>query len=263
MKVNYHTHTRRCHHAKGDVRDYVEEAIRQGFDILGMSDHGPYPDHEFGWHMSYSEVEDYVAEINELKKEKSGQIKLYAGLEIEYLPRYRNHYEKLLTQKGIEYLILGQHIFHYDDDAILCNSFGLESTEDCVQYAKMIAEALDTGLYSALAHPDLCMMGRNAWDANCDKALDIIIDAAVKHDMVLEVNANGFRRGLVEYPDGVRYPYPHKKFWQEIKKANIKAVVGSDCHEPELLWDESVEMAYKMLMKLGITPQDYLKNMQQ
>jgi len=46
MLENIHTHTARCHHAKGTERDYVEAAIDRGLAVLGFADHGPqiFPD---------------------------------------------------------------------------------------------------------------------------------------------------------------------------------------------------------------------------
>ena len=41
MKTNYHTHHYLCGHAKGNVEDYVLEAIKHGFTEIGISDHGP------------------------------------------------------------------------------------------------------------------------------------------------------------------------------------------------------------------------------
>ena len=41
MIANYHTHTFRCHHAKGEDEDYVLAAIANGVRILGFSDHAP------------------------------------------------------------------------------------------------------------------------------------------------------------------------------------------------------------------------------
>lgn len=38
---NFHTHTYRCHHAKGTDRDYVEAAIKAGYTEIGFSDHVP------------------------------------------------------------------------------------------------------------------------------------------------------------------------------------------------------------------------------
>ena len=34
MIANYHTHTRWCHHAQGEIEDYIREAIaRTGMEI--------------------------------------------------------------------------------------------------------------------------------------------------------------------------------------------------------------------------------------
>ena len=41
-KVNYHTHTYRCQHGKGDVEDYIQYALANGLTILGLSDHTPW-----------------------------------------------------------------------------------------------------------------------------------------------------------------------------------------------------------------------------
>ena len=43
MIANYHTHTWRCLHAAGTEREYVENAIKGGYKILGFSDHTPMP----------------------------------------------------------------------------------------------------------------------------------------------------------------------------------------------------------------------------
>ena len=43
LRVNLHTHTRRCKHAQGEISDYCAEAVRQNVAVLGFSDHSPFP----------------------------------------------------------------------------------------------------------------------------------------------------------------------------------------------------------------------------
>ena len=43
MKANYHTHLKLCGHAEGMSNDYVKVAVEEGFEIIGISDHGPIP----------------------------------------------------------------------------------------------------------------------------------------------------------------------------------------------------------------------------
>ena len=33
-KCNFHSHTVRCQHAVGEEREYVEEAIKEGFEVI-------------------------------------------------------------------------------------------------------------------------------------------------------------------------------------------------------------------------------------
>ena len=60
MKVNYHTHTYRCKHAGGTEEDYIKAAIENDFDIIGISDHAPFPDYDFGYRMDYCELDEYI-----------------------------------------------------------------------------------------------------------------------------------------------------------------------------------------------------------
>ena len=72
MIANYHTHTRRCGHAEGEEREYVEQAIAAGVRILGFSDHTPYPfsnGYESRIRMRLSETEDYFKTVTDLKRD--------------------------------------------------------------------------------------------------------------------------------------------------------------------------------------------------
>lgn len=253
MRTNFHTHTKRCGHAQGVAEDYVKAAIAANLTELGFSDHAPYPDYDFGSRMQFGELPEYLTEVDEVRAKYRSEIKIYKGLEIEYLPRYNAYYEELLTKYGIEYLLLGEH--HYmHRDAATHNIYLADSTEDYVDYARTLAEGMHTGYFKAVAHLDVCMLNPFAWDTNCQKAADIIIDAAVATNMRMEYNANGLRRGLQDFPDGKRYPYPHDAFWKMAAEAKLRVFVGSDCHNPANVWDEAVEEAYKNLEEYQIEP---------
>lgn len=253
IRANYHTHTKRCKHATGTEEDYVTSAISCGLSKLGFSDHAPFPDHDFGLRMDYGEFDDYLSSIDLLREKYANKITLYKGVEIEYMPGYLSYYENLLGTGKLDYLLLGEH-FYPVDEKNMQNIFFAESPKWYVNYANSIAEALGTGLFVMLAHPDLFLLNPFAWDKNCDYALDTILNAAAANNTILEYNANGFRRGKASFPDGERYKYPHAKFWQAVADAKLPVIVGSDCHSPENMWDDAVELAYKELEHLGIRP---------
>lgn len=260
MKANYHTHTERCHHAVGKERDYVEEAVRAGISVLGFSDHGPFPDHDYGLRMLYEELPDYIAAVDQLAQEYSSDVTIYKGVEIEYFPQYRSYYEDLLVKEKLDYLILGEHLFP-NARGETQNIYYTRSTEDFLDYARAIEAALKTGCFRIAAHPDLFALKEFAWDRNCDEASERIIEAAGCSGTILEYNANGMRRGVHDYPDGPRLMYPHRKFWEKAAGSGVPVVIGSDCHEPEQVWDDCMPAARKMLLDAGITPLDFIEGL--
>lgn len=257
IRANYHTHIQRCLHATGDAVDYAKEAVQKGLSILGISDHMPFPDDRFGLVMLYADVEDYLQEVTAVKEQFQGQLKVLCGFEGDYFAKDWKYYESLLQKENCDYLILGQHFFETDGSE-LGYTFEIKDTSFYETLSEQMVAGMRTGYFQYLAHPDLMFFNVHDWDIHCERALDTLIDGAIKYDFAFEYNANGLRRGLKEYPDGVRYPYPHHQLWERVKNTNIKVFVGSDCHNPEKLWDESVVKAYHDLAQYGIIPQTHL-----
>ena len=113
-KANYHTHTSRCHHATGSDEDYVRSAIKGGYEILGFSDHTPWP-YASGFvsrtRMLPSEMEGYVQSLRSLKEQYEGKLDIKIGLECEYYPAMHSWLSELKEAFGLDYLIFGNH--HY------------------------------------------------------------------------------------------------------------------------------------------------------
>lgn len=244
MKTNYHTHTKRCCHAGGSEVDYAKAAYESGLDILGFSDHAPFTDRDYGYRMQPCELFDYINAVKEQKQLYKGKMEILAGLEIEYLPKYSEYYDYLLSTAKLDYLALGEHF--YKHNAGIKNIFCADSTNDYIDYARAISDALKTGFFAFVAHPDIMFINNFAWDSNCNKACEIIIEAAKSTNTLLEFNANGLRRGVQDFPDGTRCPYPHPTFWRMANEAGVKAVVGSDCHSPSVIYDEFVQQAHEL-----------------
>lgn len=257
MINNYHTHTELCRHAGGVVEDYVVEAIRLGMKELGMSDHMPYPDDIHDMRMLYSELDGYIAEINRMKKEHANEISLKMGLECEFNPELIKYYHMLYEEKGMDYLVLGQHFFNKNGKHVGVYA-DVTSTEEYIDYAEIAMSGMKTGLFSFLCHPDLIFLNDLGLDDNAKRAMDIIIDTSVKNDFILEFNANGLRRGLKQFREGIRYQYPAPFFWEEVSKAKIRTIIGLDAHSVGALSDEAVNQAQQMAKEYGLNVIDIL-----
>lgn len=258
MKTNYHTHSEYCGHAEGLLKDYIEKAISLGLTDLGFAEHAPFPGDPFGMRMNFNTLPYYVAELKEHQKTYKDNIQLHIGLEIEYLDAYASYYPLLLSDYGIEYFIMGQHFFIGPDKKcynLYDNSF---PSEYLVKHAKDMIKGMETGYFKYIAHPDLMFIRDYGMDNDCKKAITTLVEGAANDHHILELNANGFRRGKQTYSDGNRYPYPVDAFWKEVAKTDIPVIIGSDSHSPSIICDEHTDYAKEYALKLGLNLIDSL-----
>ena len=247
MLANYHSHTPRCNHASGKELRYVERAVEAGFEELGFSDHTPYFFDEPGYYSSFrmhpDALEDYVETLLALREACKHRIRLHIGLEAEYYPKLFPKLLDFLRQFPLDYLLLGQH-------ALLNETEGLYSSRptDDVKlldlYRGQTLEALETGLFTYFAHPDLfCFTGdRKAYERH----VRAICRRSTELNIPLEFN-------LLGYSEGKHYPDP--AFWRVVGEEGCQVILGSDAHTPSAVWDPAlIARAEKLLSGFGITP---------
>lgn len=244
LKTNFHTHIYRCGHATGNIEDYVKEAIKNGYKAIGISDHGPLPDYFFD-RMSHEEIKDYLNDISEIEKKYKGQIEIYRALELEYFKEFHNYYIEL--KKDFDYFVLGHH--YYGNHK---SSWHVTNEEELLIYTDELIKAMESKIFSFVAHPDLFACSYPIWDKNCIEASYRICRKAAELSMPLEINANGVRKGLHDKPEGLRYKYPREEFWEIAKECNVKVLVNSDCHHPYEFHDDAVIKAKELANKWGI-----------
>ena len=121
-----------------------------------------------------------------------------------------------------------------------------------LDYAKYMAEAIESGKFDYIAHPDLYVINYRNWDESCEKAARIISEAAEKMDVPLEVNANGIRKSFERHPDWDRYMYPYKEFWEIVKQYNVRTIIGSDAHDFNRMEDREMEIAREFAREIGL-----------
>jgi len=251
MKYNYHTHVNMTRHAFGSVEEYVLKAIEKGYEVIGFSDHVP----SLIGRRNRMTIQDfylrYLKEINEAKRKYGHLIKIYAGLEVEYEPEYLT-FHKLLRSK-LDYLILGQHEMKID--GIMRNCYKDVTPEFIENYVKFIEEALDTKLYSILAHPELFRVGNGyKWGEVEIRAAERLIKACIKNNVYMEMNANGLRYHYNEESNDEveKYAYPYIPFWKIVKEKGAKVIISDDCHTPKHLCDSKTNRVEEIAKSLDI-----------
>jgi histidinol-phosphatase (PHP family) len=251
MIANYHTHTRRCRHARGSEKEYVEEAIRGGLKVLGFSDHTPqvYPGgYVCPVKMEPRELEGYVDCVLALKKEYRSDIEIRLGLEAEYLYTLWEPLLDLLSPYPIEYLLLGQHYLGDGMDVPYCG-VPTSRPEDLLAYCAQTREALETGRFLYFAHPDLLPFTGDP--ALYEREMTKLCLFCRERNIPLEINLLGLREGR---------NYPGERFWKIAARAGNTVIYGSDAHAPSHVYSERlVQKADRFLERCGI-PRDRLRS---
>ena len=234
MIANYHTHTWRCGHAEGTEREYAQAAAEAGLQVLGFSDHTPYDFYDSEprnrpMRMKPEELPEYAESIRTLAAEYRGRLEIFAGLEAEYYPKYFPRLLKLLRENGIRYLILGQHFLDNEIDGPYS---GLMTDREVVldRYVSQTVEALETGLFTYFAHPDLIHFTGST--EVYDRHMRRLCRAAGRTQTPLEINLLGLRTGR---------HYPTARFWQLAAEEGNPVVLGCDAHKPEQLFAKEEE----------------------
>lgn len=253
MTVNLHTHTARCGHATGTDREYVETAIARGLTTLGFADHMPFvfPDgYESSFRIPMAKAEDYMSSLRALKEEYRDRIDLHIGFEMEYYPLYFKEMKQVALDLGADYLLLSQHYIqneHPNGSAYMGR--GDHDEPEVVLYADTLLEAMETGIFTYLAHPDLIRFtGQDR--ALYERQMRRICEGAKRHGLPLEINFLGMREGR---------SYPSKRFFEIAAEEGCTAVLGSDAHSPDVITSEECEQtalswARELGLQLDLTP---------
>lgn len=256
MKYNYHTHTYRCFHATGTDEEYVKAAIEAGFDEIGFADHTPwnFEGYVSGMRMHEKELKGYCDSVKFLREKYKDKISIKLGLECEYFPKYMPWLQRMIEENEIDYIILGHH-FSKDEKGGLYNG-NMFRPEHLYTYKEDVIEAMETGLFSYVAHPDIFMRGYPEFDKHCEKISAEIIEKAIETNTPLEFNLLGFSHSKNDGKQG--YPYPD--FWQMAGRMKPPVTVGIDAHTPGAYLDyELFRNGYDELEKLGLHVVDKIK----
>ncbi|SHK37405.1 histidinol-phosphatase (PHP family) [Clostridium cavendishii DSM 21758] len=253
MKSNYHTHNYRCNHAVGTIEDYVKEAIKEGFDEIGFSDHMPHPGKDIDnlSRMKYEELPEYFNDIDNAIRKYGNKISIRKGIECEYFRDYGWLYEELINKHNVDYLILGVHFFPYKGEWYYVGGTNLTG-EKLESYVDYVIESMKTGLFKYIAHPDLFGLKYVDWDEESIKASKRILEVAEELDMPVEINVNGLRKPRVKYNNGERYKYPMDDFWNLVRRYKVKVIIGIDAHKPSDMRDLDMGLDFAKRFNLEI-----------
>lgn len=232
MIYNYHTHTTRCHHAQDSDEEYIKCAIEAGIKYLGFSDHAPYvfPDgHEAFYCVEEKDCYEYVKTIRSLADKYKDKIHLSVGYEMEYYPE---HFEKMLElaiKSKAEFLILGQHCITHEYPKGHGSRGYTEDSALLSEYVDNVVDAIRSGVFSYVAHPDIVNFGGNEEDYV--REMTRLCECAKTHNIPLEINLHGLCN---------RRHYPSDRFFAIAGQVGAPVIFGYDAHDSAALLNKEV-----------------------
>jgi len=255
MKFNsvpdYHTHTPRCKHAIGSVRDYALIAVKMGLKEIGLSDHAPMPaDFDHSWRMHRNELEDYQQEIEQVRNEFAAALTIRTGIEVDYYPGTESYIREMIGSYDWDYIIGSVHYigqWGFDNEAEIDGWQNRDIEQTYCAYFELLADSACSGLFDIIGHPDLVKKFGHRPPLGSRKVRDAeesMLQAVKQSDCALEISSAGLRKPVGEV-------YPHARIIVRAAELKIPFSFGSDAHAPGEV-GHGMDLCLRMLQTCGV-----------
>lgn len=239
LQANYHTHSRWCNHAVGEIEDYLEKAISLGFKEIALTDHVPHKE-GFSW-IPFDQLGQYNIAIDEAIAKYQDRIRIFKGFECEHILSEVDYYKRLIEEYGYTFLIQGQHLAGKNCEV---NAFNCHEEDEILIYADSVCEGIASGFYKLLAHPDVVYSSyKGPWSPKQERAFHQIFACCEEYHQPVEINASGLRgdRG-----------YPRQEVFSIAKQYDLRFLINSDAHDPAWLYDDITMKAEQFAQDLDL-----------
>ena len=262
MKCNYHTHSHFCD-GKENMRFFVEKAVELKFDHLGFSSHAPISQ-QYDFTLTEEKIPNYLKEI-EHYQEKYPQIRIFKGLECDYIPTITQDFSYYKNKFKLDYIIGGVHLIKVPNsnelwfidgpkketyDEGISQFFHNDVQKAVTCFWEQTFEMIETQQFDIIAHIDKIKMHNQDRFFTEDeewyrRLVDHVIELIIKKQLIVEINSRGI------YRQRCKNFYPSDYIIEKLAKAKTLMVISNDTHRAEeltLYYDESK----KKLQDFGI-----------
>ncbi|MEJ7644411.1 MAG: histidinol-phosphatase [Chryseolinea sp.] len=260
MWTNFHMHSKYCD-GKGELKDYVQQAIEWRMPSIGFSSHAPL-NFPCSWCMKSDMLDSYLDEL-EFIKASTPELQIYKGLEIDFIPGvisaddFRQKLDYTIGSihfvdtfpDGRPWEIDGSHTTFLEG---LEKIFHGNSRAAFTRYFELTRQMIDDACPTVVGHLDKIKIQNienkffHEDDAWYQEQLNLTIEKISTHGAIVEVNA----RGLYQGKSTSSYPSP----WilKKLLNRNVAVTLSSDAHHPSDLINRFPELA-KQLLDTGFT----------
>ena len=243
-QTNYHSHCTYCD-GRADMATFARWARAKGFSAYGFSSHAPLP-FPTAWTMEWDRMDDYLAELNRLKRRYEGAVELYAALEIDYLNDEWNPASEWFQALSLDYRIGSVHLLYdakgnvVDGDLpapkfakMVLQHFQGDIETVVKQYFDRANRMLQLGGFQILGHADKVHYNAEWYSPHIVEQqwyVDMVqahLAEAVRQGYFIEINTKAYNDLGVFYPD--------KHYFSFLHALGARVVVNSDAHYPDCI----------------------------
>ena len=245
IKTNFHTHTTWCD-GKDSPETVILAAIGKGFSAIGFSSHAMLPENELDWVLVPGKARSYAEEIRALAEKYGDRIRVYCGVEADYIPGGacpdRAFYEEIKP----DYIIGSVHYVKAPDGNLVAVDISPENLADGIRahfegsveayiraYFAQEREMIEKFDFDIIGHPDLVRKFnvKSPYFSENDvwyiEELVKTADVIAASGKIVEVNTGAISRGWLDDA------YPSRPFRDLLRERGVKFVLNSDSHSAE------------------------------
>ena len=259
--IDYHVHERHSRDAAtARIPEYIVVAEARGVSEIAFTTHLITVGADVDISIREEELPEYIGEIR--AAQEGTNVRLLAGLEVDYFPGEERHLESILRGHDFDFILGSTHYINGVDIGSQTQAGGYFADrpirEAADEYYKVWKRAIESGLFDVMAHPDywrkyLHFYGKTALWGDYGSTVYDALEAAADHGVGIEVNTAGERAGTGHF-------YPLQEFLVAAHETGVKNVtVGSDSHTAGTL-GYKLDEATRMLRDAGFTTMSTFKN---
>jgi len=231
-----HVHTNLCHHAMGEMEEYVLAAIERGLRRLTFLEHleAGISYFESTW-LTDDDFDYYHEEGQRLKDKYRENIEIGLGVEVGYNLKGKEELLQKLARHSWDRVGISYHFLATDNGHLnmvsrkQANIDALDriGPENVLrQYYQGLRQAVEEIPGNVLCHLDAALRHHPTIHLTdeLERLIDDLLDAVARKNMAVEINTSGFR--LKDEP------FPSRYFLKKVISRDIHLVAGSDAHQP-------------------------------
>ena len=245
--IDCHMHTRLCGHASGSVEEYAAAAVEQRLAGIIVTEHLSLPrelDPNRTLSVPVEMMETYLSEVRNARV-AFPQLEIITGIEADWLPDLADETGATLAELrtrdyGVRVVLGSVHFlgeWAFDDPNRLDQWDGRDVDEVWEHYVTEWCAAAESGLFDAMAHPDLPKKFGHRPSGDTAGLNSRLARSAARAGVIIEVSTAGLRKPVGEL-------YPSRDLLRAFCEAGVPACIGSDAHRPDevgFAFDEACE----------------------